>query len=461
MEPKSPSVVVSQKMTAGKRALAARSPVSRILRENGLAEPSSASKKRTPRKGVKSPTARKSEKNTRKSTDKDEVEHAQVNKVNAAAAPKKRKSKLAEGELPTPLEQETTESVKPPKTSLKNAETPKKRKSKAVKDRKTSESYKVASSDDKHDVDTMEEAKVETKKQKSKHTKRDNAASDTGKATVVKEASGPRKKQANNGTSKGTANETDEKEVTNRSSKASEKTDASNKSTSKKRKSKVATCGDGDTDGGAKKEDLKEESPAKRVRFSDVHEPAAISSGLDSLRAKRKSRKREAVRSGAKDKKEEAAASSDPTRVVYIGHIPHGFYERQMRSYFGQFGKVTQLRLSRSPRTGASRGFAFVEFEHAEVAAKAAEAMDGYMMHGRRLKASLMRGKLHPKTFAGSRRRFDRVDWAAKARSVTVKQSKQPAGVAKTNRAIKKNHSKRTQRLRELGLTYKMPEISC
>ena len=36
--------------------------------------------------------------------------------------------------------------------------------------------------------------------------------------------------------------------------------------------------------------------------------------------------------------------------VMYIGHIPHGFYERQMRSYFSQFGKVTRLRLSRSKK---------------------------------------------------------------------------------------------------------------
>ena len=54
--------------------------------------------------------------------------------------------------------------------------------------------------------------------------------------------------------------------------------------------------------------------------------------------------------------------------VVYIGHIPHGFYERQMRQFFGQFGAVTNLRLGRSKKTGKSRGFAFVEFKYMEVA---------------------------------------------------------------------------------------------
>jgi len=34
--------------------------------------------------------------------------------------------------------------------------------------------------------------------------------------------------------------------------------------------------------------------------------------------------------------------------IVYVGHIPHGFYEQQMEDYFQQFGKVTRVRVSRS-----------------------------------------------------------------------------------------------------------------
>ena len=36
--------------------------------------------------------------------------------------------------------------------------------------------------------------------------------------------------------------------------------------------------------------------------------------------------------------------------VVYLGRIPHGFYEKEMRAYFGQFGEVSQLRLSRNKK---------------------------------------------------------------------------------------------------------------
>lgn len=36
--------------------------------------------------------------------------------------------------------------------------------------------------------------------------------------------------------------------------------------------------------------------------------------------------------------------------MIYLGRIPHGFYEAQMKSYFAQFGDVTRLRLSRNKR---------------------------------------------------------------------------------------------------------------
>lgn len=34
--------------------------------------------------------------------------------------------------------------------------------------------------------------------------------------------------------------------------------------------------------------------------------------------------------------------------VVYLGHVPHGFYEQEMKSFFSQFGKVTNINIPRS-----------------------------------------------------------------------------------------------------------------
>jgi RNA recognition motif-containing protein len=38
--------------------------------------------------------------------------------------------------------------------------------------------------------------------------------------------------------------------------------------------------------------------------------------------------------------------------VIYLGRVPHGFYEAQMKAYFSQFGDVTRLRLSRNKKVG-------------------------------------------------------------------------------------------------------------
>mmetsp|Transcript_24240 Transcript_24240/g.95441 ORF Transcript_24240/g.95441 Transcript_24240/m.95441 type:complete len:101 (-) Transcript_24240:3035-3337(-) len=68
--------------------------------------------------------------------------------------------------------------------------------------------------------------------------------------------------------------------------------------------------------------------------------------------------------------------------VVYVGHIPHGFYEDQMREYFSQYGKVERVKLSRSKKTGRSKGYGFIEFESNSVASIAAQSMNGYLMFG-------------------------------------------------------------------------------
>ena len=47
--------------------------------------------------------------------------------------------------------------------------------------------------------------------------------------------------------------------------------------------------------------------------------------------------------------------------VIYIGHIPHGFYEKEMKGYFSQFGTVTHVRLARSRKVSLPRHAALPE----------------------------------------------------------------------------------------------------
>ncbi|XP_076287879.1 MKI67 FHA domain-interacting nucleolar phosphoprotein [Lasioglossum baleicum] len=110
-----------------------------------------------------------------------------------------------------------------------------------------------------------------------------------------------------------------------------------------------------------------------------------------------KSRTRKPTKKIIKTKKERTRG------LVYVGHIPHGFYEEQMEDYFKQFGKVTRVRVSRSKNTGKSRGYGYVEFEHSDVAKIAADTMNNYLMCDRLLKATyLPPEKQHTRFFAGT-----------------------------------------------------------
>merc|ERR1719320_360270 len=102
-----------------------------------------------------------------------------------------------------------------------------------------------------------------------------------------------------------------------------------------------------------------------------------------------------AISSPAGDLQEEEQTVRKPQdlknrAVIYISHIPHGFYEKAMRAFFGQFGSVTNLRLGRSKKTGRSCGFASVEFKYREVAEVVAESMNNYLMFDRLLKCSVV-----------------------------------------------------------------------
>lgn len=80
-----------------------------------------------------------------------------------------------------------------------------------------------------------------------------------------------------------------------------------------------------------------------------------------------------------------ASKEKEETGVIYIGRLPHGFYEHEMKSYFSQFGPIRNLRVSRNKKTGKAKHFAFVEFEDASTAEIVAKTMDvsnsHYLVH--------------------------------------------------------------------------------
>ena len=102
-----------------------------------------------------------------------------------------------------------------------------------------------------------------------------------------------------------------------------------------------------------------------------------------------------------------AVKANKPTSIIYLGHIPDGFEEGEMRQFFKQFGAIKNLRLSRSKKTGAPKHYAFIEFETPEVASVVAETMNNYRLFGRSLVCEVMKSDdVHSDLWKGSNKSF-------------------------------------------------------
>ena len=130
--------------------------------------------------------------------------------------------------------------------------------------------------------------------------------------------------------------------------------------------------------------------------------------------------------------------------VVYLGHIPHGFYEEEMREYFGQFGEITRLRMSRNRRTGASKHYAFIEFRHESVAKIVAETMNNYLMFNQLLQCRVVPNEhVHPDCFKGANRKFKVIPWR------TINRKRYNA--EKTEEQLEQSRARRDAKKRELA----------
>jgi len=149
-----------------------------------------------------------------------------------------------------------------------------------------------------------------------------------------------------------------------------------------------------------------------------------------------------------------SAQANKPSAVLYLGHVPHGFYEDQMNGFFSQFGNVSRLRLSRNKKTGKSKHYAFIEMESAEVAQVVAETMDKYFLSGQQLQCHIIPSdKVHERMFAGAGRKFRPIPWRTVARKRHNAPKSAEQREAQTARLSAKTAKKRKQ-MEELGIEY-------
>ncbi|KAJ9123536.1 hypothetical protein QFC24_003751 [Naganishia onofrii] len=140
--------------------------------------------------------------------------------------------------------------------------------------------------------------------------------------------------------------------------------------------------------------------------------------------------------------------------VLYLGRIPHGFYEDEMKAYFSQFGDITRLRLARNRKTGASKHFAYIEMSSKAVAEITADTMNNYLLMGHILQCHLVpQEKLHPDLWVGANKKWRRVPAARIERSSYGKERSELEQAKVRSKLFKKDQA-RQQKIKDLGIDY-------
>ena len=154
----------------------------------------------------------------------------------------------------------------------------------------------------------------------------------------------------------------------------------------------------------------------------------------------------------AKVSHESTAISPKKQSVIHISRLPHEYTERELRAFFGQFGKILKLRLSRSPKTARSRGYGYIQFELPEVARIAAEATNNYFIAGRPIRVEVMNPEaVLPGLFLGAHHKL--VDPMKRRAAVVRKGHNKMTHAISTTRVLKRDTA-RTAKLAAAGVEY-------
>lgn len=154
-------------------------------------------------------------------------------------------------------------------------------------------------------------------------------------------------------------------------------------------------------------------------------------------------------------KKNDRGDGSGPG-VVWVGHIPHGFFEPQMRAFFSQFGTVNRLRIARSKKTGRIKGYGYIEFESDVVAKIVADTMNNYLLFDKLLKCEYVAKSSVPMmAFVGCNRMFKRSQEPKRFRT-RYNNTKTLEREMKCQQQGLDRLNKKMEQLQELGINYSL-----
>ncbi|XP_039024339.1 heterogeneous nuclear ribonucleoprotein Q-like [Hibiscus syriacus] len=78
---------------------------------------------------------------------------------------------------------------------------------------------------------------------------------------------------------------------------------------------------------------------------------------------------------------------------VYIGGIPHGVSQEDLKGFCESVGEVTGVRIMKGKDSSENKGFAFVTFRSVESACKAIDELNNPEFKGRKIKCSTSQSK--------------------------------------------------------------------
>lgn len=143
--------------------------------------------------------------------------------------------------------------------------------------------------------------------------------------------------------------------------------------------------------------------------------------------------------------------------VIYLGHIPYGFFEEQIREFFSQFGNVTRVKLARSKKTARSKGYAFIEFDDLETAAIAADTMNNRFMFDRRLVCHVVEDEdIHKDLFKYCDKKWKFIPHQKINTNKLNSEKSDEKKYEKVKRLLEQEQVKR-ERIKEFGIKYNFP----
>ncbi len=84
---------------------------------------------------------------------------------------------------------------------------------------------------------------------------------------------------------------------------------------------------------------------------------------------------------------------------IYVGNLPYGATDDDLKELFGKYGSVTSARVITDKMSGRSKGFGFVEMANNSEADKAIKETNGTDFQGRPLRVNESQPK--PRTGGG------------------------------------------------------------